>query len=306
MVSVNHVDDRADTGAENISDSSLSFLLIPTHSTSADWITSNSSHDFLSPPQTAADNVHQQRQVLESVSVQRRPVRGSSLSRLFVDGGVAMTWTEALFWALALTVTELDGAHSDPRPASCRLVCDPFHSQGITHDLATNGLVIPLSQSGGGPPGPAGPPGKAGPPGRPGPPGPGASTEGGVAFYAVLRDEFEKDEVLKFRDVLTNMGRGYDPGTGAFTCKSAGLYHFTYQVVKAGQRLQADLVINANKVVASAVAVDVLHTDTAGNSAIIQLREGDQVYVRLQTSGKTFQDSKNYFSTFSGHLLYEL
>lgn len=60
------------------------------------------------------------------------------------------------------------------------------------------------------------------------------------------------------------------------------------------------------QIVASAVAVDALHTDTASNSAILQLRVGDRVYVRLTKSDRTLKDTQNLFSTFSGHLLYEI
>ncbi|TSK58109.1 Complement C1q-like protein 3 [Bagarius yarrelli] len=210
--------------------------------------------------------------------------------------------SSALLTVIILTIRSLEGAS---QPGSCRIVCDPFQSQSGTHELGANGLVIPLSSSGQGPVGPAGPPGKAGPPGPPGPKG-NAYLTGPVAFYAALKEDFGTDDVLKFSTVMTNLGGHYDASTGMFTCKLAGVYHFSYHIVKNGLSLRADLVLNDHKIVASAVAVDALHTDTASNSAVLELKVGDRVYVRLNKSNRTFKDIQNLFSTFSGHLLYEL
>lgn len=97
-----------------------------------------------------------------------------------------------------------------------------------------------------GPPGPMGPPGEKGEPGKTGPPGlPGAGGSGAistatytmvprVAFYAGLKNPHEGYEVLKFDDVVTNLGNHYDPTTGKFTCSIPGIYFFTYHVLMRG------------------------------------------------------------------------
>lgn len=151
--------------------------------------------------------------------------------------------SSVLLTVLILTFRSFEGA---TQPGSCRLVCDPFESQSGAHDLGTNGLVIPLSSSEGGPMGPAGPPGKAGPPG---PQGQGCLTKGPVAFYAALKEDFGKDDILKFSTVMTNVGGRYDSSTGTFTCKLAGVYYFSYHIVKNGVSLRVDLVLNDHKVV---------------------------------------------------------
>ncbi|XP_053470101.1 complement C1q-like protein 3 [Ictalurus furcatus] len=209
----------------------------------------------------------------------------------------------SLITVFILTFRSFEGA---TQPGSCRIVCDPFQGQSSTHEVGANGLVIPLSSSGQGPMGPAGPPGKAGPPGLPGPKGQGSLAKGPLAFYVALKEDFGKDDILKFSTVMTNLGGRYDSLTGTFTCNLAGVYHFSYHIVKNGLSLRADLVLNDHKIVASAVAVDALHTDTASNSAVLQLRDGDRVYVRLNKSDSTLKDTQNLFSTFSGHLLYEI
>ncbi|KAM7069552.1 C1q-related factor isoform 1-T1 [Molossus nigricans] len=97
-----------------------------------------------------------------------------------------------------------------------------------------------------GPPGPVGPPGEKGEPGKTGPPGlPGAGGSGAistatyttvprVAFYAGLKNPHEGYEVLKFDDVVTNLGNNYDATSGKFTCNIPGTYFFTYHVLMRG------------------------------------------------------------------------
>lgn len=117
-----------------------------------------------------------------------------------------------------------------------------------------------------GPPGPRGPPGEKGDSGRPGLPGlqltagaagslgvGGGGTGGGgdsegevtgalsaafsgpkIAFYVGLKSPHEGYEVLKFDDVVTNLGNHYDPTTGKFTCSIPGIYFFTYHVLMRG------------------------------------------------------------------------
>ncbi|KAL0978385.1 hypothetical protein UPYG_G00169780 [Umbra pygmaea] len=108
-----------------------------------------------------------------------------------------------------------------------------------------------------GPPGPRGPPGE---PGKPGPPGPSGPGPGGyvpsfyspkIAFYAGLRKQHEGSEVLRFDDVVTNVGNNYEPSTGKFTCPLPGIYFFTYHVLMRGgdgTSMWADLKKNGQQV----------------------------------------------------------
>ncbi|XP_043074522.1 complement C1q-like protein 4 [Puntigrus tetrazona] len=212
---------------------------------------------------------------------------------------MAEHWTAVLLTLLSVTRAGV----CETLPGSCRIVCDP--SSGLSKDQG-NGFVIPLTSSAAGPPGPRGPPGKAGPAGPAGPSGIGSSSTGGVAFSAALQDAIAKNDVIKFNDVITNLGGGYDSSTGTFTCKTAGVYYFIFSIVKTGQNLRVDLFLNDQTAVASAVAVDVLHTDTASNSVVLQLKAGDRLYVRLNSSELSKRDSQSRFSIFSGYLLYEI
>ncbi|XP_077176406.1 complement C1q-like protein 2 isoform X2 [Paroedura picta] len=97
-----------------------------------------------------------------------------------------------------------------------------------------------------------------------------------IAFYVGLKSPHEGYEVLKFDDVVTNLGNHYNPATGKFTCQ----------------------------VRASAIAQDAdQNYDYASNSVVLHLDLGDEVYVKLD-GGKAHGGNNNKYSTFSGFLLY--
>ncbi|MBN3312874.1 C1QRF factor, partial [Atractosteus spatula] len=201
---------------------------------------------------------------------------------------------------------------------SCRIVCDPPASDDGRAARGEHGVVVPLSTGAPGPPGPVGPPGKVGPrgypglpgvpgmAGQPGPPGvPGTATRPRIAFYAALSELFTQQDVLKFTDVITNLGADYSPASGKFTCRVPGVYFFSYHILKDGEQMWADLMLN-NQVYASSTAQDASSKfDTAANSAVLQLKAGDEVYVKLD-GGQVMKDgAQGRYSTFSGYLLYE-
>ncbi|MEQ2182438.1 Complement C1q-like protein 3 [Goodea atripinnis] len=228
---------------------------------------------------------------------------------------------------------------------ACRMVCDPNgtsnpSSTGSPDSVPDNRLLrslptfiqCPRGEPGRpgkvgprgapgeqGPPGPAGPPGNKGEPGRPGLPGPtGPSAVAGaisaatystvpkIAFYAGLKKQHEGYEVLKFDDVVTNLGNHYDPISGKFTCSIPGVYFFTYHVLMRGgdgTSMWADLCKN-NQVRASAIAQDAdQNYDYASNSAVLHLEPGDEIYIKLD-GGKAHGGNNNKYSTFSGFIIY--
>ncbi|XP_060930859.1 complement C1q-like protein 4 [Limanda limanda] len=210
------------------------------------------------------------------------------------------------------------------RLGSCRMVCDPYATSQPGQEL-TAVSPAPQDYSGRkiksglrGPPGISGPPGVRGPPGEPGKPGPQGPQGPGpggyspslytpkIAFYAGLRKQHEGSEILKFDDVVTNVGNYYEPSTGKFTCPLPGIYFFTYHVLMRGgdgTSMWADLKKNG-QVKASAIAQDAdQNYDYASNSVILHLDVGDEVCVQLD-GGKVHGGNTNKYSTFSGFLVY--
>lgn len=159
---------------------------------------------------------------------------------------------------------------------SCKMVCDTFTPpQGELTAVSPQPPDFPNRRGKQGfrgnpglpgPPGPKGPPGEPGKPGPPGPPGPGPGGYGSslyspkIAFYAGLRKQHEGSEILKFDDVVTNVGNYYEPSTGKFTCPLPGIYYFTYHVLMRGgdgTSMWADLKKNGQvSIVAKGVQVD--------------------------------------------------
>ncbi|KAL0984432.1 hypothetical protein UPYG_G00141410 [Umbra pygmaea] len=212
-----------------------------------------------------------------------------------------------------------------------------LRAEGEAEALSDHSAGPPLPTYGGGgtqgkpgrpgKPGPPGPPGEPGPPGPKGPPGDrgdplktgilglggkGAiatatySTTPRIAFYAGLRNPQEGYEVLKFDDVVTNLGDNYDALLGKFTCKIPGTYFFIYNVLMRGgdgTSMWADLIKNG-LVRASAIAQDQDQSyDYASNSVILHLDAGDEVFIKLD-GGKAHGGNSNKYSTFSGFILY--
>lgn len=143
---------------------------------------------------------------------------------------------------------------------ACHMVCDPYlGKEAATGTVGPDAPPPPstLVQGPQGKPGRPGKPGPPGPPGEPGPPGPmgppgdrgergdrgrnvGAlstvtyNTHPRVAFYAGLKNPHEGYEILKFDDVVTNLGNNYDGAAGKFICSVPGTYFFIYHVLMRG------------------------------------------------------------------------
>ncbi|XP_027605763.1 C1q-related factor-like [Pipra filicauda] len=211
---------------------------------------------------------------------------------------------------------------------TCRMVCEPY-GPAAPPQPAERGPLPPPSTLVQGPQGKPGRPGKPGLPGepeppgargeagRPGPsglPGPGTtvavsaatySTEVRVAFHAGLKNPHEGYEVLKFDDVVTNLGNSYDAALGKFTCAIPGTY-FTYHVLMRGSdgtSMWADLCKNG-QVLASAIAQNVdQNYDYSSNSVILHLDVGDEVFIKLD-GGKAHGSNNNKYSTCSSFIIY--
>lgn len=179
---------------------------------------------------------------------------------LLVSSAVMLLLALSVAVPLLLLRSPDTSAHYYEMMGTCRMVCDPYTPK---QGGATAMEVIqnpPMAQGSRGEPGRPGKPGPKGPPGEPGPPGPrgppgergdgkisipagetgeaesGNSTGTGyrIAFYVGLKNPHEGYEVLKFDDVITNLGNHYDASTGKFTCHVSGIYFFTYHVLMRG------------------------------------------------------------------------
>ncbi|XP_056653340.1 caprin-2 isoform X3 [Monodelphis domestica] len=129
-----------------------------------------------------------------------------------------------------------------------------------------------------------------------------------VAFSAARTSNLAPgtlDQPIVFDLLLNNLGETFDLQLGRFTCPVNGTYVFIFHMLKLA--VNVPLYVNLMKneeVLVSAYANDgAPDHETASNHAILQLFQGDQIWLRLHR-GAVYGSSWKY-STFSGYLLYQ-
>ncbi|XP_065806181.1 cerebellin-1-like [Labrus bergylta] len=130
-----------------------------------------------------------------------------------------------------------------------------------------------------------------------------------VAFSAATGGDnnaigpFSTDRTLIFRKVITNIGNTYNTETGIFAAPVTGTYYFTL-FHHAGGTHTASLSLIKNNVVVVMTYDHPSTQDTAdngGNAVLLQLQQGDQVYVRLDANAHVW--GNDVITTFSYFLL---
>uniref|UniRef100_A0A8C4X3E4 Caprin-2 n=1 Tax=Erpetoichthys calabaricus TaxID=27687 RepID=A0A8C4X3E4_ERPCA len=129
-----------------------------------------------------------------------------------------------------------------------------------------------------------------------------------VAFSAARTSNFAPgtlDQPIVFDLLLNNLGETFDMQIGRFSCPVSGTYVFIFHMLKLA--VNVPLYVNLMKneeVLVSAYANDgAPDHETASNHAVLQLFQGDQIWLRLHR-GAIYGSSWKY-STFSGYLLYQ-
>nr|XP_060632760.1 caprin-2 isoform X10 [Anolis sagrei ordinatus] len=129
-----------------------------------------------------------------------------------------------------------------------------------------------------------------------------------VAFSAARTSNLAPgtlDQPIVFDLLLNNLGDTFDIQLGRFNCPVNGTYVFIFHMLKLA--VNVPLYVNLMKneeVLVSAYANDgAPDHETASNHAVLQLFQGDQIWLRLHR-GAIYGSSWKY-STFSGYLLYQ-
>ncbi|XP_066288195.1 complement C1q-like protein 3 [Branchiostoma lanceolatum] len=160
-----------------------------------------------------------------------------------------------------------------------------------------------------GPRGERGDKGEQGPAGEKGAPGTSPPAPPVVAFSVARTTSLDKpssDTVVKYDDVLSNVGGAYNRETGKFVTAVGGVYFFTFTgkidtsdesyflwLVKNGQAMVALHEYDASETLSL----------SSSHSAILHLQPGDEVCVMLQ-AGRDLFSSINRYVTFSGFLIH--
>ena len=114
---------------------------------------------------------------------------------------------------------------------------------------------------------------------------------------------------MKYDQVLTNYGNGYNKFTGVFSVPIMGVYLLTFSIATTqGQsHIRVKLVYNNTNIAnASADPGPTGHVDMGGNTVIVDLKAGQSVWLEVYDSigGQMESSSINKYATFSGVLLF--
>ncbi|XP_060589481.1 complement C1q-like protein 3 [Ruditapes philippinarum] len=138
------------------------------------------------------------------------------------------------------------------------------------------------------------------------------SVDGRIAFSAFLDHDadFGAGQTIKFNQIITNEGNGYNIHTGVFTCPEAGMYMFTFFIGERGvgegvTQMYADFKVNSQNVI-GAVAETRHNGEDAqgGNSVVIRLKQGDVAWLSNRDDGYHIEGDVSRISSFTGLFLY--
>ncbi|KAL6471271.1 hypothetical protein MHYP_G00199210 [Metynnis hypsauchen] len=138
-----------------------------------------------------------------------------------------------------------------------------------------------------------------------------------IAFAAFLSSTpgcfgpFTRNVSIPYQNITLNQGYGYNAALGAFTAPRPGLYSFSYTVYSnvgpAGERLYHKVqLMKDGQVIASSWEDNREDSeDSATQTVLLQLKQGNQVYVELVLGRFLCADTQGY-NSFSGFLVYPL
>ncbi|XP_063407291.1 complement C1q-like protein 4 [Mytilus trossulus] len=122
------------------------------------------------------------------------------------------------------------------------------------------------------------------------------------AFFATLKatQNLGRKDVLKFSNVVTNIGSGYDVNTGIFRAPKTGVYEFSANFISNGDMwLEINLMKNGHFIARGHCAKT--HGVAGTLQVILELQKGDTIYLQHpRDSGSVYGAD---YSMFSGHML---
>lgn len=125
-----------------------------------------------------------------------------------------------------------------------------------------------------------------------------------VAFYGKLNElvsDIGQDEIVKFNNIITDVGHAYDSSTGLFTAPVPGLYVFSTTVM-VQLYLDTHLGIYVNNQMKTNIKLHGTEHeyDTMSQTVIYYLKKSDTVSVRHYEGNKTIHGD---YTSLTGFLL---
>ncbi|XP_053738896.1 otolin-1-A isoform X1 [Synchiropus splendidus] len=109
---------------------------------------------------------------------------------------------------------------------------------------------------------------------------------------------------VKFDKVFYNGEGHWDPSSNKFNVTYPGVYLFTYHITVRNRPLRAALVVNGVRRLRTRDSLYGQDIDQASNLALLQLKEGDLVWLETLRDWNGVYSSTEDDSTFTGFLLY--
>ena len=133
------------------------------------------------------------------------------------------------------------------------------------------------------------------------------STESGIFFYVQIGNRtFPENGLLRFDRQILNVGGGMDMKTGVFTAPKAGVYSFSFSIMKEGYAFDHIIIhlrVNGAKLGLSGAGVG--PTSNAANlQSILKLKKGDRIDL-WKSRGEVNKICIDYCHHFTGSLLEE-
>ncbi|XP_033754707.1 uncharacterized protein LOC117337719 [Pecten maximus] len=128
----------------------------------------------------------------------------------------------------------------------------------------------------------------------------------GIGFHAILGHVLENPglgQAIPFRNVITNIGNAYSSNTGIFHCTQTGVYFFSFTLsLSTNERVDGHINRNGQMISATTCGND-SHWSSCTGTAVVELSEGDEVWVVIVVKHQSSVHLEPVFSLFSGFLL---
>jgi hypothetical protein len=119
-----------------------------------------------------------------------------------------------------------------------------------------------------------------------------------VAFFGKLRQNIPMSAglVVKFDDVITNIGNAYSQATGIFNCPISGLYLFSLNVLTDTKGfIAADVVQNGNRIARPYTNGGTGNHDSGSDTVVVHAKVGDEIFVTNMRGNSAYLENSSLF-----------